>query len=45
MVPMRRTCDLSLFNCRKFEVNQVFISDKQLVREEGGSEEFGLLDR
>lgn len=44
-VPMRRISVLSLFNFRKLEVNQDFISDKQLVREESGRVEFGLLDR
>ena len=45
LVPMRRISVLSLFNFKKFEVNQDFISDRQLVREEGGSAEFGLVDR
>ena len=45
LVPMRRISVLSLFNFKKFEVNQDFISDRQLVREEGGSVEFGLVDR
>ena len=44
-VPIRRISVLSLFNFRKFEVNQDLISDKQAVREEGGSVEFGLLER
>lgn len=29
LVPMRRISGLSLFNFRKFEMNQDFISDKQ----------------
>ena len=45
LVPMRRISVLSLFNLRKFAVNQDLISDKQLVREGGGSEEFGLVER
>ena len=44
-VPIRRISVLSLFNFRKFEVNQDLISDMQVVREEGGSVEFGLLER
>lgn len=44
-VPIKRISVLSLFNFRKFEVNQDLISDKQAVREEGGSVEFGLLER
>lgn len=42
---MRRISVLSLFNFRKSEKNQDFISDKQAVREEGGSVVFGLLER
>ena len=45
LVPTRRISVLSLFNLRKFEVNQVFISVRQLVREEGGRVEFGLVER
>ena len=44
-VPIRRISVLSLFNFRRFEVNQDLISNKQAVREEGGSVEFGLLER
>ena len=44
-IPIRRISVLSLFNFRKFEVNQDLISDKQAVREEGRSVEFGLLER
>ena len=36
-VLIRRISVLSLFNFKKFEVNQDLISDKQAVREEGGS--------
>ncbi len=41
----RRILVLSLFNFKKLEVNQDLISDKQAMREEGGSVEFGLLER
>jgi len=44
LVPIRSNC-FSLFNFKKLEVNQDLISDKQEVREEGGSEVFGLLER
>ena len=43
-VPIRRISVLSLSDIRKFEVNHL-ISDKQVVREEGESVEFGLLER
>lgn len=33
-----------MFNFRKTEVNQDFISDEQLIREEGGSVELDLLN-
>ena len=45
LVPTRRISVLSLFNLRKLEVNQDLISVKQVMREEGGSAEFGLLER
>lgn len=45
LVPIRRISVLSLFNFRKLEVNQDLISERQVMREEGGSEEFGLLER
>lgn len=45
LVPTRRSSVLSLFNLRKFEVNQDLISERQWVREEGGREELGLLER
>ena len=45
LVPMRRISVLLLFNCRKFWVNQFFISDMQSVREVGGREEVGLVVR
>lgn len=35
----------SSFNLRKFEMNQDFISDKQLVRDEGGRMKLGFLER
>ncbi len=43
--PTKRISVLSLFNFKKLEVNQDLISDKQAMREEGGSVEFGLLER
>lgn len=45
LVATRRSSVLSLFSLRKFEVNQSLISSKQLVRDKGGSEEVGLLDK
>ena len=45
LVPRRSISVLLLFNLRKFEVNQVFISERQSVREGGGSEELGLQER
>ena len=45
LVPIKSISDLSLFNLRKFEVNQYFISDRQEVREGGGSVELGLHER
>ena len=43
--PTRRISVLSLFNLRKFEVNQVFFSERQSVREEGGRMELDLVER
>lgn len=40
----RRASVLLLLSLRKFEVNQVFISWRQVDREEGGSVELGLLE-
>ena len=40
-----RTSVLLLFNLRKFRVNQFFISVTQLVREEGGRVDEGLVVR
>jgi hypothetical protein len=45
LVPMRRTSVLALFNLRKFCVNQMFISEIQSVREEGGRVDEGLDER
>ena len=45
LVPRRSIPVLLQFNLRKFEVNQVFILERQSVREGGGSEELGLLER
>ena len=45
LVPRRSISVLLQFSLRKFEVNQVFISERQSVREEGGSEELGLQER
>ena len=45
LVPMTRSSVLSVFNFKKFELNQDFISCRQVVREEGGRVEFGLLER
>lgn len=42
---MRGTYVLLLFNLRKFEGNQIFVSASQSVREEGGRLEAGLLVR
>lgn len=44
LVPTRRSSVLLLLSLRKFEVNQDLISWRQLVREEGGSVELGLLE-
>lgn len=44
-VHMRRISVLSLFSFRKFVMNQDFISDKQVVWEEGRRVEVDLLDR
>lgn len=44
LVPMRRSSVLLPLSLRKFEVNQVCISVRQSVREEGGSVELGLLE-
>lgn len=44
-VPMRRSSVLLSFNFRKFEVNQDLMSEKQSVRDEGGSLRLGLVDR
>ncbi len=44
LVPIRSSV-LLLFNLRKFEVNQDFMSRRQLVREDGGSLELGLVER
>lgn len=38
LVPTRRNLALALLSSRKFEVNQILISDKQLVGEEGERE-------
>jgi len=45
LVATRRSSVLSLLSLRKFEVNQSLISSRQLVRDKGGSEEVGLLDK
>ncbi len=45
LVPIRSCSVLLLFNLRKFEVNQDFMSRRQLVREDGGSLEVGLVER
>ena len=45
LMPMSRNSVLLLFNFRKFEVNQDLISERQEVREGGGSVEFGLEER
>ena len=44
-VPIKRNSVLLQFNLRKFEVNQDFISRRQLVRDRGGSVELGLVER
>lgn len=44
-MPTRRSSVLSEFSLRKFEVNQEFISERQLEREGGGRDEFGLEER
>ena len=43
--PMRRISVLSLFNLRKLEENQDFMSVRQSARDEGGRVEVGLLER
>ena len=45
IVPMSRTSVLLLFNLRTLRVNQFFISVMQLVREEGGRVDEGLVVR
>lgn len=45
IVPITRNSVLSLFSFRKIEVSQDFMSDKQEIREEGGSVELGLQER
>ena len=45
LVPMRRSSVLSLFSLRKFWVNHVLISCRQLEREVGGRDMVGLVDR
>lgn len=45
LVPKRRSSVLSLLSLRKFEVNQDLMSDKQEVREGGGSVAVGLQER
>lgn len=45
LVPTRRSSVLSELSLRKLEVNQDLISERQWVREEGGREVSGLLDR
>lgn len=45
LVPINSNSILLLFSLRKFVVNQDLISESQLIREESGSEEFGLLER
>ncbi len=45
LVPIRRSYVLLLFNLRKFEVNQDFVSTRQLLREDGGSLELGLVKK
>ena len=44
-VPIKRSSVLLQFNSRKFELNQAFISRRQLVRDKGGSVELGLVER
>jgi len=43
--PITRSSVLSVFNSRKVELSQDFISCKQEMREGGGNMEFGLLER
>ncbi len=45
LVPIRISHVLLLFNLRKFEVNQDFVSTRQLLREDGGSLELGLVKK
>ena len=45
LVPMSKNSVLLLFNFRKLEVNHDFISERQEVRERGGSVELGLQER
>ena len=45
LVPMRRTSVLLLLSLRKLQVNQVFISEMQSVREVGGRVDEGLVER
>ena len=45
LVPMRRTSVLLLLSLRKLQVNQVFISEMQSVREMGGRVDEGLVER
>ena len=43
--PIRRISVLSVFNLRKLEDNQDFMSVRQSARDEGGRVEVGLLER
>ena len=43
--PMRRISVLSMFNLRKLEENQDFMSVRQSARDVGGRVEVGLLER
>ena len=45
LVPMRRTSVLLQSSLRKLQMNQVFISEMQSVREVGGSVDEGLVER
>ena len=45
LVPMRRTSVLLLLSLRKLEVNHVFNSEMQSVREVGGRVDEGLVER
>ena len=44
LVPISNISVLSLFSLRKLTVNQDFISRRQLVSEEGGRRESGLVE-